>query len=137
MNEQIDLSDIQALDRECYPDNPISPDQWRRLCTRPDYRVGYCDEPGRGFYLVREVVEGGEKCLKLLRLGVAERDRRQGLGNALLTLLGASNCEVEVRESNLSGLKLLTGAGFSVMGMEPGRFGNEDGVVLWRAGKGN
>jgi len=130
--------DLVALDRECYPSNPLSRRQWQQVWNRESVLVA-SQRTGEGkptAYLIAVVeVEGGSECVKVKRLGVAPGLRRQGRAKGLLEAVGSKNCEAEVREDNLPALKLLTGCGFRPAGVLSGRFGEVDGVLLWREGR--
>lgn len=131
-------TELQTIDRECYPTNPLTPGQWRKALAGEDWLcVSVTEKEGGGrrrAYLVAQVVsEGGYYCTKLKRLGVSGVDRGKGLAKELLKSVTLYPCEAELREDNLPGLKLLTGAGFGVVGLDRGRFGDRDGVLLWRA----
>lgn len=136
MQTVTDNRELIALDRECYPANPLSFRQWNRVLTAESEwcvvslcaRVG-AEKGRRVAYLVSEVVGG---VIWVKRLGVAVESRRRGLASGLLATLSGWDCGARVREDNIGGLKLLTGCGFRVEGVERGRWGEFDGVRLVR-----
>lgn len=121
-----------SLDRECFPDRPLSRDQWRKVLKG----VGGLDcwlYPDRGCYaVVQWAEEGGYPVCRLLRLGVTSRQRGKGHAKELLGRLTQANCEATVSERNLPALKLLCGAGFEVLGLVGS---DRDRVVLYRCGE--
>jgi len=132
--------DLVALDRACYPSNPLSRRQWQQVWNRGEVLVVTDRGEGErgqlmGYMVVAVVEEGGSECVKIKRLGTATWCRRQGRAKWLLSVIDNRNCEAEVREDNLPALKLLTGCGFRPAGVLTKRFGEVDGVLLWREGR--
>lgn len=126
-----DLSLACALDRECYPDRPLSSTQWRKVLREVDGLSCWLFPDQKTYCVLQSAVEGGCPVVRLLRLGVGVGERRKGHGKALLGRI-VWNCEAIVSERNLPALKLLCGCGFAVMGLIGA---DRDRVVLYRSAK--
>jgi ribosomal protein S18 acetylase RimI-like enzyme len=131
-------AELLSLDAECYPHNPLTPNQWARVLSSDRFVVqsARCEGVRVGYVLGKWGVESGRRVCKIQRLGVSESCRRLGLARGLLESLGDVDLEMELRETNLAGLSLLRSVGFEALGLDRERFPECDGVVLWRSARG-
>lgn len=120
---------VLVLDRECYPKNPLTPEQLNKAILAPNWIVA--TECSGKSYVILECTSKDN--LVIRRVGTAKGSRRLGLAQGLLEPLKVYNCEAVVREDNLPGLKLLQSQGFKSVGLEKGKWGEVDGVRMERS----
>lgn len=132
------ISDIEALERDCFPHGP-----WSRasiaetLSRQTSLALAARDDNGHAEgYIILSIV-GSEA--EILRLGVSPALRRIGIGKALvrsavgmLRARGCSDVFLECRVSNSAAVGLYTGEGFRVEGIRASyyRAPEEDAAVL-------
>jgi [ribosomal protein S18]-alanine N-acetyltransferase len=133
-----DLDEVAALERELFPEDPWSVEQfWAELAQLPETR----------WYAVHEDAEGIDGYAGLYAvppeadvqtIAVAPRSQRQGLGRGLLDELvaearrrGCTQLFLEVREGNETALALYRAAGFERLARRSGYYGpGVDALVL-------
>jgi ribosomal-protein-alanine N-acetyltransferase len=137
-----DAGSLIVLERRCFGD-PWSEASFREA-LHSTWSFGLVAELGEqlaGFLIAREVAGTGE----VLNLATVPELRRQGIGRALLeagiralSVRGATEVFLEVRETNTSALRLYGDFGFLQVGVRAGYYREpmEDAFVL-RLGLGS
>lgn len=127
---------LAALERRCFSD-PWSAESFREALST-ELSFGLVAESGgeiAGYMIGRVILGTGE----ILNLAVAPEWRRLGIGRQLLdaalealSVRGADEVFLEVRESNAGALALYQAAGFRPVGQRTGyyRSPREDALVL-------
>ena len=123
-------AEVAAVSAECF-DAPWSADELRREAERAVGRVVVaCEADAVIGYGVAHVI-GSEA--EVITLGVLPRERRRGVGRALLAALveGAARAFLEVRAGDPAATGLYAGFGFAEVDRRVGYYADgEDAVIM-------
>ena len=118
--EEADLSAISELEKECFS-VPWSFESFREILDRTPYVMLVAEEEAKilGYAVLLSVFDEGD----LMNIAVAERARRQGIGEALLSRIleaarerGVKKLFLEVREHNTPAIRMYEKNGFVFFG---------------------
>ena len=118
--EEADLSAISELEKECFS-VPWSFESFREILDRTPYVMLVAEEEAEllGYAILLSVFDEGD----LMNIAVAERARRQGIGEALLSRIleaarerGVRKLFLEVREHNTPAIRMYEKNGFVFFG---------------------
>lgn len=127
-----DAKHLQLFDKSVYDDNCLTVAQWSRLLSNPTAAVVAAGSR-EDTTAVAVLLARGSGWFDLLRLGVADHKRRQGIATSLVNAIAdRGSLRLRLRELNYGGLRAATAAGFVVTGLERGGFRDCDAVELER-----
>ena len=118
--EEADLSAISELEKECFS-VPWSFESFREILDRTPYVMLVAEEESEilGYAILLSVFDEGD----LMNIAVAERARRQGIGETLLQEIlqaarerGVKKLFLEVREHNTPAIRMYEKNGFVFFG---------------------
>ena len=130
-----DETAIAELEKECFSDPWSAEAVLESVASRVRFFVFEEDEKIVGYVGLQTVLDEGY----ITNIAVSSAHRRKGLGKALLNMLdkfaeelSLSFISLEVRESNLSAIKLYAAAGYLSDGIRPNFYENprENAIIM-------
>lgn len=126
-----DAAALRLCDLRSYGRSP-SCRHWQQLLAAPPV-VALAAGPRRSPTAIALAESEDVGWFRLRRLAVLPQSRRQGLGRLLVAELGQCHgLRLRLREDNLQALRFAVAAGFRVVAVDRGGFGDLDAVELER-----
>lgn len=132
-----DVDKLFELDLHCYKSNSLNKQEWKLLLSKKKYLVLVTGDLLNPTSFVVASSDGKETNT-ILRLGVAEENRRKKIATEVVAFLGETrNLKLKLRETNSEAIRFCCSLGFKAVSVLWGEFGTEDGILFVRNPNGH